>query len=202
MLWTSLEEVNGGWRFTVADGAGPRKFTIPFVRREKAWERYWEMVRPAYELWVNGKRDSIAFSLSQWCKLPAGTAIAQSSPIQAESLGMQRGEIQCSFCGKYASEVRQLIAGPTVYICDECVDDCEEIMVAKGIREARRPVADGDARLSTLLDLCVAPYAAHGGLPRILVDNVVTVREFAECNEDRLKRIEQKIDDLLRARNG
>lgn len=33
----------------------------------------------------------------------------------------------CSFCGKGRSEVRQLIAGPTVYICNECVTLCVDI---------------------------------------------------------------------------
>lgn len=37
-------------------------------------------------------------------------------------------EISCSFCGKPQSEVRKLIAGPTVYICNECIDLCNEIV--------------------------------------------------------------------------
>ena len=36
--------------------------------------------------------------------------------------------LSCSFCGKSQREVRKLIAGPTVYICDECVDVCNEII--------------------------------------------------------------------------
>ena len=32
--------------------------------------------------------------------------------------------LRCSFCGKSRDEVRKLIAGPTVYICDECVNLC------------------------------------------------------------------------------
>jgi ATP-dependent Clp protease ATP-binding subunit ClpX len=36
--------------------------------------------------------------------------------------------LRCSFCGKGQKEVRKLIAGPTVYICDECVNLCNEIM--------------------------------------------------------------------------
>ncbi len=36
--------------------------------------------------------------------------------------------LKCSFCGKSQSEVKKLIAGPTVYICDECVDLCNEII--------------------------------------------------------------------------
>ena len=34
----------------------------------------------------------------------------------------------CSFCGKNQSEVRKLIAGPAVYICDECIQLCSEII--------------------------------------------------------------------------
>ncbi|HEX8564549.1 MAG TPA: ATP-dependent Clp protease ATP-binding subunit ClpX [Pyrinomonadaceae bacterium] len=36
--------------------------------------------------------------------------------------------LRCSFCGKSQNEVRKLIAGPTVYICNECIDICNEII--------------------------------------------------------------------------
>ena len=36
---------------------------------------------------------------------------------------------RCSFCGKNQEEVKKLIAGPTVFICDECIELCNEIMV-------------------------------------------------------------------------
>ncbi len=36
--------------------------------------------------------------------------------------------LRCSFCGKTQEEVKKIIAGPTVYICDECIDLCNEIM--------------------------------------------------------------------------
>ena len=36
--------------------------------------------------------------------------------------------LRCSFCGKSQDEVKKLIAGPTIYICDECVDLCNEII--------------------------------------------------------------------------
>ena len=38
------------------------------------------------------------------------------------------GNLICSFCGKSQDEVRKLIAGPTVYICDECIDLCNDII--------------------------------------------------------------------------
>ena len=36
--------------------------------------------------------------------------------------------LRCSFCNKDQSDVRKLIAGPTVFICDECVEVCNEII--------------------------------------------------------------------------
>ena len=38
-------------------------------------------------------------------------------------------DLRCSFCGKSQDEVKKLIAGPTVYICDECIELCNDIMV-------------------------------------------------------------------------
>src|SRR6195952_3297574 len=40
----------------------------------------------------------------------------------------QNGNLSCSFCGKSQKEVRKLIAGPTVYICDECIGLCNDII--------------------------------------------------------------------------
>ena len=37
--------------------------------------------------------------------------------------------IRCSFCGKTQDQVRKIVAGPNVYICDECIDLCHEIVV-------------------------------------------------------------------------
>jgi ATP-dependent Clp protease ATP-binding subunit ClpX len=36
--------------------------------------------------------------------------------------------LTCSFCGKHQRQVKKLIAGPDVYICNECVDRCVEII--------------------------------------------------------------------------
>jgi hypothetical protein len=41
-------------------------------------------------------------------------------------------KIQCSFCGKSQDDVRKIVAGPKVYICDECVDLCDEILEREG----------------------------------------------------------------------
>ena len=48
--------------------------------------------------------------------------------------------LRCSFCGKSCDQVRKLIAGPTVYICDECVGLCNEIM-AEEWQEAKEEIS-------------------------------------------------------------
>ena len=40
----------------------------------------------------------------------------------------RKEDLTCSFCGKTQEEVKKLIAGPSVYICDECIDLCNEIL--------------------------------------------------------------------------
>jgi len=45
------------------------------------------------------------------------------------------GNLTCSFCGKSQRDVKKLIAGPTVYICDECIGLCNDILVEEGERE-------------------------------------------------------------------
>ncbi len=42
---------------------------------------------------------------------------------------MTTSNLVCSFCGKKQEEVKKLIAGPTVYICDECIELCNDIML-------------------------------------------------------------------------
>ncbi|MDR3349802.1 MAG: ATP-dependent Clp protease ATP-binding subunit ClpX [Acidaminococcales bacterium] len=42
--------------------------------------------------------------------------------------GDDKGQLKCSFCGKLQEQVKKLVAGPNVYICDECIDLCNEII--------------------------------------------------------------------------
>ncbi len=39
-----------------------------------------------------------------------------------------KGQLKCSFCGKFQDQVKRLVAGPGVYICDECIELCNEII--------------------------------------------------------------------------
>ena len=50
-----------------------------------------------------------------------------------------KGNLSCSFCGKSQKEVKKLIAGPTVYICDECIELCNDI-IAEEYGQEEAPV--------------------------------------------------------------
>ncbi|MEP6925600.1 MAG: ATP-dependent Clp protease ATP-binding subunit ClpX [Pyrinomonadaceae bacterium] len=62
--------------------------------------------------------------------------------------------LRCSFCGKSQNEVRKLIAGPTVYICNECIDICNEIITDDEQAEAvgSRPSLPKPTEIKEFLD--------------------------------------------------
>src|SRR6266436_6038354 len=62
--------------------------------------------------------------------------------------------LRCSFCGKSQNEVKKLIAGPTVYICNECIDICNEIITDDQQQEtaARRPPLPKPIEIKEFLD--------------------------------------------------
>jgi len=61
-------------------------------------------------------------------------------------IGESADLLKCSFCGKSQKQVQQLIAGPGVYICDECVELCNEI-IEERLAEAGEDTASGDFEL-------------------------------------------------------
>ncbi|MGX2040242.1 ATP-dependent Clp protease ATP-binding subunit ClpX [Methylocaldum sp. MU1018] len=63
-----------------------------------------------------------------------------------EKNGKERGGklLYCSFCGKTQHEVRKLIAGPAVFVCDECIELCNDIL-----REELESTSDGGDKLPT-----------------------------------------------------
>ena len=59
-------------------------------------------------------------------------------------IGESADLFKCSFCGKSQKQVQQLIAGPGVYICDECVELCNEIIEERMAESSSGEVADFD----------------------------------------------------------
>ncbi|BAL83252.1 putative ATP-dependent Clp protease ATP-binding subunit ClpX [Selenomonas ruminantium subsp. lactilytica TAM6421] len=56
--------------------------------------------------------------------------------------GDEKGQLKCSFCGKTQEQVRKLVAGPGVYICDECIELCNEIIEEEFSEEAEVELKD------------------------------------------------------------
>jgi Pyruvate/2-oxoacid:ferredoxin oxidoreductase delta subunit len=76
--------------------------------------------------------------------------------------------VACSFCGKNQQEVRKVIAGPSVHICNECVNLCDEILVKENVKEAESAVQSTEERLCGICmepretdELIFLPHAAY-----------------------------------------
>lgn len=55
----------------------------------------------------------------------------------------QSSDLSCSFCGKAQDEVKKLIAGPAVYICDECIELCKDIIAEEAKLEDGKEEGSG-----------------------------------------------------------
>jgi ATP-dependent protease Clp ATPase subunit len=95
--------------------------------------------------------------------------------------------LRCSFCTKSQLDVRKLIAGPGVLICDECVELCNEILADEMDESARsaRPAGDGPPSLKAwdgladdeLLEEMVRAHGAHHNVDLAVTRHVTALRE-------------------------
>lgn len=75
------------------------------------------------------------------------------------------GASRCSFCGKPQEQVRKLIAGPSIHICDACVKVCNEILDDAGID--REPSPPAELRVGAVVcPACRHNFALHTHVPR------------------------------------
>jgi ATP-dependent Clp protease ATP-binding subunit ClpX len=88
----------------------------------------------------------------------------------------------CSFCGKNQDEVGKLIAGPNVYICDECVDLCNELVMESAADAAE------DAPSLTILK----PKEIHGHLDEYVIGQELAKRVLSVAVHNHYKRIESQ----------
>ncbi len=89
-------------------------------------------------------------------------------------------EVTCSFCGKSQDEVRKLIAGPTVYICNECIDLCNEI-----VSEDRQQALELPLEASAL-----KPYDIKAHLDEYVIGQEKAKKVLAVAVHNHYKRIE------------
>jgi len=93
-------------------------------------------------------------------------------------------DLLCSFCGKSQDEVKKLIAGPSVYICDECIQLCNEIIAEDYGQEAE---TDGAALLPK-------PSEIKGSLDEYVIDQERPKKILSVAVHNHYKRIGTKID--------
>ncbi len=89
-------------------------------------------------------------------------------------------EVTCSFCGKTQDEVKKLIAGPTVYICNECIDLCNEI-----VSEDRQQELEAQAEAVTM-----KPVDIKAHLDGYVIGQEQAKRILAVAVHNHYKRIE------------
>lgn len=78
--------------------------------------------------------------------------------------------LKCSFCGKQQGDVAKLIAGPAVYICNECVDICNEILDDQNIPRVSADQLAKDYATRATTDLKAAGALMELGHYRVAID--------------------------------
>jgi hypothetical protein len=81
--------------------------------------------------------------------------------------------IECCFCGKKQAEAKTIIAGPAVYVCDECVRDCSNALAA------REPTGS----ITMILSKAAEATCSFCGRKPVEVDGIVGVPRAKICNE-------------------
>ncbi len=102
--------------------------------------------------------------------------------------------LYCSFCGKSQNEVRKLIAGPSVYVCDECVELCNDI-----IREEQEESDDSKAENSLPV-----PEKIRATLDDYVIGQEKAKKALAVAVYNHYKRVESgyKVDDVELAKSN
>ncbi|MDP7521859.1 MAG: ATP-dependent Clp protease ATP-binding subunit ClpX, partial [Arenicellales bacterium] len=91
--------------------------------------------------------------------------------------------LYCSFCGKSQHEVRKLIAGPSVFVCDECVELCNDII---------REEADDEAGSEEGQDKFPSPQEIHFSLDQYVIGQANAKKVLSVAVYNHYKRIENE----------
>jgi len=81
--------------------------------------------------------------------------------------------VECSFCGKKQAEAKTLIAGPAVYVCDECVGDCSNALAA----------SEPTGSITMILSKAAEATCSFCGRKPVEVNGMVGVPQARICNE-------------------
>ncbi|NVM25242.1 MAG: ATP-dependent Clp protease ATP-binding subunit ClpX [Desulfobacterales bacterium] len=94
------------------------------------------------------------------------------------------GELVCSFCGKSQDEVKKLIAGPSVYICDECVSLCSEIIDEEYEQEEK----------SKQKDFLLKPHEIKKSLDQYVIEQERAKKALSVAVHNHYQRIGASLD--------
>ena len=104
--------------------------------------------------------------------------------------------LKCSFCGKSQNDVRKLIAGPTVYICDECIELCNDIIAEEWEEEKSREIRSlpKPAEIREVLDHYVV---GQERAKKVLAVAVYNHYKRIEAGADRSSDVELQKSNIL-----
>lgn len=117
----------------LADKSVPEEVKAPIL---KHWnQKWWRFLGYDFtlmeRLFENLDHEAIDKVRQQLRTFDRERAKADAQAKEERSKEGDHGVLCCSFCGKSQNEVRKIIAGPSVYICDECVELCVEIVTTE-----------------------------------------------------------------------
>lgn len=102
--------------------------------------------------------------------------------LKGKGKGSDSSMLYCSFCGKSQQEVRKLVAGPSVYICDECVDLCTDIIQEEVSDQAK----DGASAAVPLL----TPREIHQKIDEHVIGQSMAKKALSVAVYNHYKRIQ------------
>ena len=101
-----------------------------------------------------------------------------------QRMGDVNDDLLCSFCGKSQDEVKKLIAGPSVYICDECIQLCNEIIAEEYGAETEKERSESLPK----------PYEIKALMDEYVIEQERPKRILSVAVHNHYKRIGSKID--------
>jgi hypothetical protein len=111
--------------------------------------RVLEIIGRNPDRWTNGDairrgNEALEAAVDSWDPNKTASFDDHAGPLIEEAVAGARARagaklVNCSFCGKSQKQVKKLIAGPNVYICDECIDLCNDIIAEELTSEAGEP---------------------------------------------------------------
>jgi len=95
------------------------------------------------------------------------------------------GKISCSFCGKTQDEVKKLVSGPQVYICNECIDLCNEILLDEEKKDQSKSIdkSSESFKLST-------PHSIKEALDEYIIGQSQAKKSMAVAVHNHYKRVD------------